>query len=517
MGLYSRLMRNSLMAMVATCWGIGLAFFLIPYLIRTMGQEGFGVWILVTSLSVTSGYLALLDPGIQGATVKFVAHHLALNNEEQLRKTIWISFSFFLILGLVTSSCLALFGAFFATQVFNIPDNLHNVVRVLFYLLALQSFFDFAKVTWVSVYSGLERYDLLRLVQIGFSSVSAGLIVLFFSLGFDITFAGIANLLASIFTFFVLTLWLPRFLPSISIWKFPRNWRWQDVKPLFQLGSGLFGFRVTGILFRNVDTLIISTMLTSTLLAPYAVASYFYRASQSVRSFVPSNFVPIASGLAALDRGLQLKEAFLRGTRFTIALTVPVVMVGIWLADPAVTYWVGGELIEAALLAKLFLAVTLFTATNAVGFNVMIGMGKIKPLLKINICSLLLNVFLSLVLVRPFGLIGIVTATLVSHLLVWYPYSRLYLTTLEISWWEYLQKGIGKPYLTMALVLPAIGVIGYYVNPATLIQTIIMGACAVIVYLCIFFVIGMDDVERRTIYHLLAPSWYSVLRGDMRG
>jgi O-antigen/teichoic acid export membrane protein len=504
MGLYSRLVRNTLMAIIVNYWTIVLAFFLSPYLIRKMGGQGYGVWVLVASFSVASGYLSLLDPGIQGAAVKFIAQHRATGEEERLRKTIWTSFFFFLFLGLVSSALLSLFGVFFATEVFNVPDELHAAIRGLFYLLAIQSLFDSCKLTWVAVYSGLERYDLLRLMQIGFSAVAAALMVLFLTLGYDITFAGLANLLASVLSFFVLAWGLRRLLPSI--WTIPRDWRWEDVKPLFRLGTRLFGFRVTGVVFRQIDKSIIPILLISTLLTPYSVANYFYQVSQSAASFVASNFVPIASSLAALNSETQLKDVFLRGTRFTLAFTFPTAMVGIWLTEPAVTYWVGQELIQAVPLARILLITSFFAATGAVGFNMMIGMGRIKPLLIINMSSLMLKVFFSLTLTKIMGLSGAMIATLLAHLAVWYPYNHLYLKTLRVSWLEYLQKTMLKPYLVAGVLLALIWLIDPFIKPTNLRETIAVGGGAIAFYLGIFFMVGLDDLERKKLQLWLSPA-----------
>jgi O-antigen/teichoic acid export membrane protein len=460
-----------------------------------MGKSGYGVWVLVASFAVTSGYLSLLDPGIQGATVKFVAQHHATGEEEQLRKTVWTSLLFHFSLGLGSSAFLTFFGVVFATKVFNIPAELCGAVQVLFGLRALQGLFDFPKLTCVAVYSGLERYDLLRLVQIGFDAISAALTVLFLALGYGVTSAGAASLLGSILSFGVLTLGLRRLLPA-SIWRIPGDWQWKDAKPLLRLGSGLFGFRMTGIVFRQVDKLVIPIILTSTSLTPYSVANYFYQVSASARGFVSSNFVPVASSLAALHRKTRLKDAFLRGTRFTLALTMPVAMVGVWLAEPAVTYWVGKEHIEAASLARILLVINFFAATSVVGFNVMIGMNKIRGLLMINLASAVLKILLSIGLTHFFGLIGTAVATLLSQLMTWYPYNHLYLKTLQIPWSEYFKEAISRPYLVAVMLFAVIWMVNPFVKPTSLVETIVMGGVAIAFYLAAFSVIGLDGVER---------------------
>ena len=60
-----------------------IAFFLSPYIVRSLGAEVYGAWVLVGSLV---GYLGLLDIGVRGAVTKFVAaHHAARAHDEASR------------------------------------------------------------------------------------------------------------------------------------------------------------------------------------------------------------------------------------------------------------------------------------------------------------------------------------------------------------------------------------------------------------------------------------------------
>src|SRR5712692_8660602 len=65
-----RIVRN-----VLSNWGsyvvtVGLNFFLSPYVVRHLGNTGYGVWILTLSLT---GYLGLLDLGVRGAVTRYIA------------------------------------------------------------------------------------------------------------------------------------------------------------------------------------------------------------------------------------------------------------------------------------------------------------------------------------------------------------------------------------------------------------------------------------------------------------
>src|SRR6266852_6450116 len=69
-GFGARIIRN-----VISNWGtyllaMAINFFLSPYVVRRLGNTGYGVWTLILSLT---GYLGLLDLGVRGAVTRYVA------------------------------------------------------------------------------------------------------------------------------------------------------------------------------------------------------------------------------------------------------------------------------------------------------------------------------------------------------------------------------------------------------------------------------------------------------------
>ena len=161
-------------------------------------------------------------------------------------------------------------------------------------------------------------------------------------------------------------------------------------------------------------------------------------------------------------------------------------------------------------IARLLLVVSVVNATNGVGFNMMIGVARAGPLLAINIVSLILKLGLSLAFAPSLGLFGVVLGTLVAQLLVWYPYSRLYLNTLGASWRGYFLRAILRP-LVAAVILGAIlaGASGAF-EPSGLGQTLASAAVAGVIYAALLYSVGLEGIERRKVLHW-ASRWRAVL------
>ena len=83
--LAPRLLRNVLANWLALGVATVVGFFLTPYMLRHLGDTGFGLWVLVTTLT---GYYGLLDFGLRNSISRFVAHYQANDDATGLGRVV---------------------------------------------------------------------------------------------------------------------------------------------------------------------------------------------------------------------------------------------------------------------------------------------------------------------------------------------------------------------------------------------------------------------------------------------
>src|SRR2546430_15503313 len=64
---------------------IGVTYFLLPFILHSLGEDGYGSWMLINSLT---GYLALLVLGVPMASVRYFAEHVAEGDTRKLNQAI---------------------------------------------------------------------------------------------------------------------------------------------------------------------------------------------------------------------------------------------------------------------------------------------------------------------------------------------------------------------------------------------------------------------------------------------
>lgn len=117
-------------------YGIPLIFalLLIPFLIKGMGDERFGIlnlaWVVI-------GYFSFFDFGIGRALTKIIAEKIGNNQTEEIPKIFWTSIFLMFSASLIFTILLLLLVPSLVNSIFNISETLQEEALTSFYLLAL--------------------------------------------------------------------------------------------------------------------------------------------------------------------------------------------------------------------------------------------------------------------------------------------------------------------------------------------------------------------------------------------
>ena len=90
-GRASRFVVNVVWSWVGVAVNLTAGFVLTRYLIQKLGDEGYGLWALLFALV---DYYYLFDLGFRSATVKFVAHYRALDDDDKLGEVVSTSLAY---------------------------------------------------------------------------------------------------------------------------------------------------------------------------------------------------------------------------------------------------------------------------------------------------------------------------------------------------------------------------------------------------------------------------------------
>src|SRR5205814_7018989 len=83
---------------IVTLVTVAVTYFLMPFVLHTLGQDGYGTWNLINSIT---GYLALLALGVPMASVRYFAEHVADRDPRQLNRAVASCTALYAVIGVL--------------------------------------------------------------------------------------------------------------------------------------------------------------------------------------------------------------------------------------------------------------------------------------------------------------------------------------------------------------------------------------------------------------------------------
>src|SRR5580704_12286677 len=103
---------------------LSVGFGLAPFVVHHLGNTGYGVWTLIISLT---GYFGILDLGLRSSVGRFVARYVALNDRENVNRTVTTAVA--MLAGAGSLALLATAAMSLDFQVFKVGHEFSSAAR----------------------------------------------------------------------------------------------------------------------------------------------------------------------------------------------------------------------------------------------------------------------------------------------------------------------------------------------------------------------------------------------------
>jgi len=278
-----------------------VSFLLTPFMLHQLGPTLYGLWILVGSMMA---YGAILHFGIWGTIVKYVAQYHAQGDHAHARRLLRTIRAFYLIICVVLVAGGFALAPFFA-DLFNLPADEHSLARALVILMSLATGLALPGMLPLAVLRGLQRYDLVNVIDITASLATAAITVIALLLGAGVIGVAGANI-SGIFILFVLgRMAMRRIAPELDLGLRTAE---DDMNPLrdrqilhvaFGHSWPLFVQDVANRLQTRTDEIIIGFFLPISQVGSYNIARRLSETTQTLTRQFMKTLLPLASQLHA--------------------------------------------------------------------------------------------------------------------------------------------------------------------------------------------------------------------------
>lgn len=440
--------KQAVMGFVTDVGGHGLLtlanFIAVPFILRFTSSSLYGFW--VTTLSIL-GFLALADLGLGISLTRLIA---GLDRKEEggddIGGVVSTAFYAFCMLGLLFF-ILGLGMAQYIPGWFKLPPGEAEDVITAYKIAIFSGAISLPMATFGSVVFGYQKMAVGNNIRNVFSVISVGLLIclLFLKVGL------VALPLATLFTVVTVGLgnyvYVRRKYPQVRVSLPLANMN--DLKQLFSFGGYFQLGRIANIVTSSTDSMVIAAALGASHVTPYAVTSKLATTFNSaIASKPPIAVFPAISQMYAQGEMNKVRGSFIRLSEYSTRLAMIGCAIMLLANQQFVGLWVGPSYFGGVSLNFIF-AYWVLQSTLIHGIGVMVhATGDLRNWVFMSLAEVALNLAFTLLLVKPFGVVGVALGTAIGKTLTtgWYvPYWICRKIGLPVR--TFLSNGIFQPAL----------------------------------------------------------------------
>jgi O-antigen/teichoic acid export membrane protein len=486
-----RLLSNTLTNITGRGLGYIVRLILIAFLVRQFGKPAFGLVALAEGLILNKD---LFESAFGISTTKYIAEYSTSYDIKRIRCIINANYILTFVGALLFCMALVLFNHFYLISFFSIPQDFVPQITIFVDLFIAGVFFDFFQVTLTRISEGFQDYVTARMI-----SLSKNFLWLILSIAFvlfiseELVVVGWAYFFASFLSFLLgcVILYSKYQVIGLRFGCLQIN----VLKKMFAFSGWLYLSKFSTILSRRANIFIIAYFLDVSALAYYQIAYQLCEILTQGRSLITSALIPFSSKLKSLDD----KDGLIQTFNFLTKLSVYVISTsGIFLflrIDRVITLWVGEGTEPSYIVAQIMIVAIALSSLTNVGIEMMIGMNKLKKLVKCTMAFSLINVTLVLFLIHFLGITGIAIAGLVSRLFLVSVYLPIIMHALELKPADFLDitSRRGLMFFLVIYGLCLYGISNLWIS------------CAIYLLMLISFWFFMETDEKQVVMNMIHP------------
>lgn len=384
-----------------------ISFLLTPFILDQLGAPVYGLWVLLNAIIA---YSAILDFGIWGTVIKYVAEYQAQGNHAGART--FLSTVLYLYLGIaVLISMGGWIAAPFVPRLFHLAPEDYSLASSLVILISLSTACAIPCMLPLAVLRGLQRYDIVNAIDVLTALITAAATVAVLWMGGGAMGLAVVNIV-SLFCALSMGIWALRHVaPDLPIgW---RAARWHMARTVLAYSWPLSMRDIANRLQTRTDEITIGVFLPVSAVGAYSIARRLSETTQTLTRQFMKTLLPLASQLHAEEDYPRLRAVYKTGTRLTTAIVFALGSVLFMLAGPILAVWIRAEYAAYAGIVALLTLANLFATIQWPAVAMLQAMSRHRILAISSMGNGIANVILSVLLVRPYGLAGVALGTVI--------------------------------------------------------------------------------------------------------
>lgn len=406
--------------------GIGLV--LIPYMLRALGQEEFGLYQLVGSFI---GYLTVLDFGMADTVIRYIAKYRAENDRKGEENFLATAYVIYLFIGAVV----VLLGAIFyfsIPQLYSKSLTSHEIdqAQTMFVILILNlvlSLIGYPMSGVLMAYGQFVFPNLINVIKIILRSVTLFVVL---ALGGNAVAIVIVESIFNVAFFLSCTIFvLGTYHVRIKLYEL----QMANIREILFFSFFVFMEAIVNQIFWKMDQGIIGMFFDTAHVAVYAVGMQITMYYMSLTSSIAPIFLPLITQMEVQHAsGSAFTDILIRTSRIQLTLLGIVLSGFILFGQTFIRLWAGPQYDDAYVVALIvMIPLTVPLVENLVLSSIMKAKRRHQFRAVLYLITAILNIPLTILLITQCGYIYAAASTAVmlfiGHILImnWFYHSRI--------------------------------------------------------------------------------------------
>ena len=381
-----------------------------PAIIRGVGPDIYGVWVIFSAIA---GYLMFADFGLAVAVARYTAVHRTSGSADSLNVTLSTLLVAFLALALLVVALSAAIAPWIA-QVVDIPAAARAGAPAAITLMGANIGATFLALFAGNVTYGAGRVDVSKAASALGQIVGAAATIGLLSAGMGLTGLALATLGGTLTTLTINAIFVGRCVPGLRL--NPLRFQSGVMKEVAPYGARTFVLGITSRVLYYTGALVIGLVLGTAAVAGYELTYKVCFFASYLFSSISTALFPKFASLSSSGAEDELRTAYLRTVRLSLLIGVPTSVCLLAFTPPLLDAWVGPGLFAGYGVLLVLVAMNLMHAIGTPAAMLLQSTGRNAEMMKAEIANALVNIVLSLILVRVWGVAGVAAATLIAHL-----------------------------------------------------------------------------------------------------
>jgi len=256
----------------------------------------------------------------------------------------------------------------------------------------------------------------------------------------------------------------------------------------------------------DIDNFVIGAFASVSAVTIYGVGYSLQKGFRMINSLIGSPLFPACADMEGRNEYDKQRELLFKGTKYMTLFFIPLVIVAIIFAELFIINWMGDDFMPGILPAQVLLSFWIFNSIIQVGSGLLAAKGFVKIIFKINLLNALLNLGISLLLVKPLGILGVALGTTIPMILVGFSlFLNQILKVMKVNFKDFfnlvIKKNLVVYFITVILSYLALN----FFQPANIFLTISEMCIIYGLVILISFKVALSSEERKEILMMIKP------------